>query len=56
MAGQFLGDVTPAATWQSLKENPDAVLVDVRTCAEWAYVGGPDLSHLGAGQDFPQRW
>jgi rhodanese-related sulfurtransferase len=46
MAGQFRGDVTPTATWLALKETPQAVLVDVRTSAEWAYVGGPDLSSL----------
>jgi len=30
-----------------LSENPDAVLVDVRTDAEWRFVGVPDLSSLG---------
>lgn len=28
-------------------ENPQAVLVDVRTDAEWSFVGVPDLSSLG---------
>ncbi len=28
-------------------ENPKAALLDVRTPAEWAYVGLPDLSALG---------
>ena len=27
--------------------DPKAVLVDVRTRAEWAFVGVPDLSNLG---------
>lgn len=44
--GEFRGDVSPHETWQALQSNPDAVLVDVRTDAEWAYVGGPDLSQL----------
>lgn len=30
-----------------LRDNPDAVLVDVRTDAEWKWVGVPDLSSLG---------
>lgn len=30
-----------------LKEEATAMLVDVRTLAEWSYVGLPDLSELG---------
>ena len=30
-----------------LSEDPDAVLVDVRTQAEWTFVGVPDLTSLG---------
>lgn len=30
-----------------LRDNPQAVLVDVRTDAEWRLVGVPDLSDLG---------
>ncbi len=30
-----------------LSDNPQAVLVDVRTKAEWRFVGVPDLSSLG---------
>lgn len=30
-----------------LVEHPEAVLVDVRTKAEWTFVGTPDLSGLG---------
>ena len=37
-------NVSPNATLQALRENPDAQLVDVRTDAEWTYVGLPDLS------------
>jgi len=33
-------------TWERLKADPKAVLVDVRTRAEWAFVGVPDLSGL----------
>ena len=34
-------------TWTRLKSDTRAVLIDVRTIAEWAYVGLPDLSAIG---------
>ncbi len=40
-------DVSPRAAWQELAQDPKAVLVDVRTDAEWNFVGVPDLSDLG---------
>ncbi len=43
----FAGDVSVEETWATLKENPEAVLVDVRTDAEWSFVGVPDLRALG---------
>ena len=42
-----IGALDPRATWALLERNPRAVLVDVRTTAEWAYVGSPDLTALG---------
>ncbi len=39
-------DADPLQTWEGLKSDPDAVLVDVRTVAEWSFVGIPDLSSL----------
>lgn len=42
----YAGDITPEEAWQVLDENPDAVLVDCRTDAEWRFVGVPDLSPL----------
>jgi rhodanese-related sulfurtransferase len=39
--------MTPQDSWALLKENPDAVLVDVRTDAELKWVGVPDLSSIG---------
>lgn len=39
--------MTPQESWALLNENPDAVLVDVRTDAEWKWVGVPDLSSVG---------
>jgi len=43
----YAGDLTPQQTWDFLAEHPDAALVDVRTDAEWRYVGTPDVSGLG---------
>ncbi|ADU48559.1 rhodanese-like domain-containing protein [Intrasporangium calvum] len=43
----YAGDVTPTEAWSALEEDPRAVLVDVRTHAEWSYVGLPDLRPLG---------
>jgi rhodanese-related sulfurtransferase len=47
MSRSYAGDITPEQAWRLLSENPDAVLVDVRTAAEWRFVGVPDLSSLG---------
>ncbi|HTM85323.1 MAG TPA: rhodanese-like domain-containing protein, partial [Mycobacterium sp.] len=43
----YAGDITPQESWKLLNENADAVLVDVRTEAEWRFVGTPDLSGVG---------
>jgi rhodanese-related sulfurtransferase len=43
----YAGDITPQESWKLLAENPESVLVDVRTAAEWSWVGVPDLSNLG---------
>lgn len=40
-------DVTPRATYQALEADPNAMLVDVRTEAEWNFVGLPDLAGVG---------
>lgn len=40
-------NVSPRAAWQALSEDPDAVLCDVRTEPEWAFVGVPDLASAG---------
>ena len=44
---RYAGDITPLEAWELLSDNPQAVLVDVRTDAEWRFVGVPDLSSLG---------
>jgi len=43
----YTGDVTAATAWKILSENKDAVLIDVRTRAEWNYVGLPELAPIG---------
>src|SRR5260221_4580570 len=45
-AAGYSGDVAPATAWKILSERKDAVLVDVRTRAEWNYVGLPDLDSI----------
>ncbi len=40
-------DVVVGDVWEQLKADPSAVLIDVRTRAEWTFVGIPDLSALG---------
>ena len=40
-------NIPPTQTWEALRTDPKARLVDVRTNAEWAYVGLPDLSETG---------
>ena len=40
-------DVSPTQCFEALRADGNARLVDVRTEAEWAYVGVPDLSVIG---------
>lgn len=42
----YAGDVTPQQAWDMVADG--AILVDVRTAAEWQWVGRPDLSSAGA--------
>jgi rhodanese-related sulfurtransferase len=41
------GDLVPSDAYVALQADADAVLVDVRTIAEWSYVGVPDLTPIG---------
>lgn len=43
----YAGDISPTEAWRMLSEDPAAQLIDVRTRAEWAYVGLPDLGSAG---------
>lgn len=42
-----IADILSTEAWRILSEDPDAVLVDVRTEPEWSFVGVPDLGPLG---------
>ena len=43
----YAGDLSPRAAWQLLENEKDAVLVDVRSRAEWTFVGVASLAALG---------
>jgi rhodanese-related sulfurtransferase len=43
----YAGDVAAKTAWDALQSAPAAVLVDVRTRAEWSYVGVPSLAGIG---------
>lgn len=45
--GPSVSELLPTLTWDLLKEQSDAVFIDVRSKAEWSFVGVPDLSELG---------
>lgn len=43
----YAGDVAAKDVWSALQGDPGSQLVDVRTAAEWGFVGVPDLSSAG---------
>lgn len=47
VVGEPIELVAVEGTWERLSNDAKAVLVDVRTVAEWSYVGVPDLSSIG---------
>lgn len=47
MGGVHIQSVSVEDAWARLKNDARSVLIDVRTIAEWAYVGLPDLSSIG---------
>lgn len=42
----YAGDLSVTEAWALLEKDPAARLVDVRTRAEWSFVGIPDLAPL----------
>ena len=55
MTNSYAGDVSPHDAWKILSGDKRAVLVDVRTQPEWAFVGMPDVSELGK-RVMPLSW
>ena len=56
----YAGDVSCQSCWEALSANENAQLIDVRTRAEWSFVGIPNLSSIGKNvilsewQSFPE--
>jgi len=48
----YAGDISPAEAFEILKSEADAELIDVRTQAEWSFVGVPDLSSIDMAASF----
>ena len=46
-ADVLIPDVGVKLVWKRLSEDANTYLVDVRTQAEWAFVGVPDLTEIG---------
>jgi len=42
-----VAELTLAEAWEMLRANRGATLIDVRTGAEWNFVGVPDLTTIG---------
>lgn len=51
----YKGDVNPQEAFEQLSSNNNAVMVDVRTRAEWAFVGVPAVERMAtiSWQQFP---
>jgi rhodanese-related sulfurtransferase len=43
----YAGDIAAKAAYEDLAKTPGATLIDVRTAAEWVYVGVPLLAGIG---------
>ncbi|SRR5690606_38883011 len=42
----YKGNVTPQEAFERISQSPNAVLIDVRTQAEWSFVGIPAVERL----------
>ncbi|MEM8798303.1 MAG: rhodanese-like domain-containing protein, partial [Pseudomonadota bacterium] len=51
----YLRDVDVSETWERLSSVENSILVDVRTRAEWSFVGVPDLGEINKEPVF-QEW
>ena len=48
----YAGELAPSEAWALLERDPSAILIDIRTTAEWSWVGVPDVSKLGRTLQF----
>jgi len=46
-SSEYAGDLESSQAWDLLVKDPAAQIIDVRTVAEWNFVGLPDLAPLG---------
>jgi rhodanese-related sulfurtransferase len=46
-SGSYAGDLDAGEVWSRLEADQSAQLIDVRTRAEWSFVGIPDLEGIG---------
>ena len=44
---EAVSELTLDEAWRMISQIPDSVMIDVRTAAEWAFVGQPDLQSVG---------
>jgi len=51
----YSGDLTPVEVWEKLLDDRSAFLIDVRTQAEWSFVGVPALPETSAPM-IGQEW
>jgi len=47
LPANYAGDVSVDEAWRVLQQDEKSLLIDVRTKAEWAFVGAPDVSAAG---------
>ncbi|MBC7799950.1 MAG: rhodanese-like domain-containing protein [Gemmatimonadaceae bacterium] len=52
----MIENVTPTQAWDALRTDPQARMVDVRTDAEWTYVGLPDLTGASGPEPLLIPW
>ncbi len=52
MSAGGVGEVGPKEAWDALASAKPTLMIDVRTTAEWSFVGAPDLSALNQPMAF----
>ncbi len=52
MSAGGVGEVDPKGAWEALASEKPTLMIDVRTSAEWSFVGAPDLGALNQPMAF----